>query len=395
MSDIVYLNDMGILSALGKGKEMTINNLLGGDTSGMIEDCELLPDGTTHVGRVRVNLMELPSGLATQNSRNNRLLLTAINEIRCQVDRAIEQYGPHRIGVVLGTSTSGISDGENAIDALNRNGKLTEGFDYAQWEMGSPAIFLSEMLGLYGPAYVVSTACSSGAKAMISARNMLLSGLCDAVITGGIDSLCRLTLYGFKALDSISPELTNPMSINRKGINIGEGAAVFLMSREPSRLALLGGGESSDAYHFSAPDPEGIGAELAMLEALKEAGLSPKELCYLNMHGTATIKNDSMEARAVYRVFPEGIPSSSTKPLTGHTLGASGAIEAAFCWLTLSEFNPDGILPPHVWDGHVDNSFPVLDLITSKRKCFGHKAAMSNSFAFGGNNASLIIGETK
>jgi 3-oxoacyl-[acyl-carrier-protein] synthase-1 len=395
MNKVAYLNSLGIVSALGIGKAETVRRLLAGDTSGMIRDSELLIDGSTFVGSVAGKICSVPSSFANQNSRNNQLLLTATEEIRGELYAAINKYGPDRIGVVLGTSTSGISEGEQAIDELDKKGALPDTFDYKMWEMGSPAIFLSEILGIYGPSYAVSTACSSSAKALISARNMLMAGLCDAVITGGVDSLCRLTLNGFKALDTISPELMNPMSVNRKGLNIGEGAAVFLMSREPSDLALLGTGESSDAYHFSAPDPEGIGAVLAMNAALDEANIDKNDLCYLNLHGTATQKNDEMEAKAVVRVFPLGIPSSSTKPLTGHTLGAAGAIEAAFCWLVLSDFNTDGVLPPHIWDGSVDACLPAIDLVSKGKKMKGPKFAMSNSFAFGGSNASLIVGEIK
>jgi 3-oxoacyl-[acyl-carrier-protein] synthase-1 len=395
MNKVAYLNSLGIVSALGIGKAETVRRLLAGNTSGMIRDSELLIDGSTFVGSVAGKIYSVPSSFANQNSRNNQLLLTATEEIRGELDAAIDKYGPDRIGVVLGTSTSGISEGELAIDELDKNGVLPDTFDYKMWEMGSPAIFLSEILGIYGPSYVVSTACSSSAKALVSARNILMAGLCDAVITGGVDSLCRLTLNGFKALETISPELMNPMSVNRKGLNIGEGAAVFLMSREPSDLALLGTGESSDAYHFSAPDPEGIGAVLAMNAALNEANVDKNNLCYLNLHGTATQKNDEMEAKAVVRVFPNGIPSSSTKPLTGHTLGAAGAIEAAFCWLVLSDFNIDGVLPPHIWDGSVDACLPPIDLVPKGKKMKGPKFAMSNSFAFGGSNASLIVGEIK
>ncbi len=388
-----YLNALGIVSSLGRGKVETIHRLLSGDTSGMVRDSDLMIDGSTLVGCVDGRIQSVPESFSSQNSRNNQLLMTAIGEIRSEIDKAINKYGTNRIGVVLGTSTSGIREGEDAIRALDTRGNLPTNFDYKMWEMGSPAIFLSEMLGILGPSYVVSTACSSSAKALIAARNMLLAGISDAVITGGVDSLCRLTLNGFKALESVSTELMNPMSMNRKGLNIGEGAAVFLMSKEPSRLALLGAGESSDAFHFAAPDPEGSGASLAIHEALQEANIDKNDLCYLNLHGTATKKNDEMEAKLVSRMSLNEIPSSSTKPLTGHTLGAAGAIEAAFCWLTLSDLNMDGVLPPHIWDGEVDTSLPQINLISKGIKLKGPKYAMSNTFAFGGSNVSLIIGE--
>jgi 3-oxoacyl-[acyl-carrier-protein] synthase-1 len=218
-------------------------------------------------------------------------------------------------------------------------------------------------------------------------------GLCDAVLVGGVDTLCRLTIEGFSALESTSTDIANPMSRNRRGINIGEGAALFTLTREPGRIALLGIGETSDAYHISAPDPTGRGAEAAMRAALVDAGLEPESIDYLNLHATATEKNDEMESRAVSRVFPAGVLCSGTKPLTGHLLGAAGATELAFCWLALEDEHKR--LPPHVWDGAFDPSLPALRLVspgerfsqTPSRRC------MSNSFAFGGSNVSVIVGE--
>jgi 3-oxoacyl-[acyl-carrier-protein] synthase-1 len=395
MRQQLYLNALGIVSALGIGKAETMRRLLIGDTSGMTSSSDLLVDGSAVVGRVVGNISPVSRDYSHHNSRNNELLLTAVNEIQNDIDSAISKFGTQRIGIVLGTSTSGIREGEQAIESVCKQGVLPNSFDYRMWEMGSAALFLAELLGIAGPAYVVSTACSSSAKAIVAARNLLLAGLCDAVITGGVDSLCRLTVNGFKALESISSELMNPMSKNRKGLNIGEGAAVFLLTKEPSSLALLGAGEASDAYHFTAPDPKGVGASLAIRSALSDANIRINDLCYLNLHGTATIRNDQMESAVVSNVLSSNTPASSTKPLTGHTLGAAGAIEAAFCWLVLSDYNVDDILPPHVWDGQADSSLPALTLVERGRKRQGAKCAMSNSFAFGGSNVSLIIGEAR
>jgi len=256
-----------------------------------------------------------------------------------------------------------------------------------------PAVFLARYLGLRGPAYTVSTACTSSAKAFASARGLLRHDLCDAVLVGGVDSLCRLTINGFTALESTTTALSNPMSRNRCGINIGEGAALFLLTRDEAAVELLGIGESSDAHHISAPHPAGSGAEAAMRAALADAGLPASAVDYLNLHATATPRNDEMESRAVARVFPQGVAASGTKPLTGHTLGAAGATELAFCWLALR----DGRLPPHLWDGVVDPELPRLDLIGGERH-FARtrgRVCMSNSFAFGGSNASLLIGDAR
>ena len=266
-------------------------------------------------------------------------------------------------------------------------------------ELGAPASFLADWLGLSGPVYSLSTACTSSARALLSAHRLLQQGLCDAVLCGGVDSLCRLTLNGFSALEAISAERCNPFSANRHGINIGEGAALFVMTKEPvanaSSIALLGGGASSDAHHISAPEPTGAGAQAAMRKALASANVAAQEIDYLNLHGTATQHNDAMESLAVQALFPQGVACSSTKPLTGHTLGAAGALEAAFCWLSLSPYNSDGLLPPHLWDGQADPTLPRLPLVdadTRLRRAQGRRL-MSNSFAFGGSNLSLIIGD--
>ncbi|MDR2216460.1 MAG: beta-ketoacyl-ACP synthase, partial [Nevskiaceae bacterium] len=216
----------------------------------------------------------------------------------------------------------------------------------------------------------------------------------DAVLAGGADALNRFTLAGFVALECVSPKPCNPMSVNRDGINMGEGAALFLISREPGEIALAGWGESSDAHHFSAPDPRGVGAVLAMRSALKMASLQPEDIDYINLHGTATVQNDAMESLAVTTVFGSSVPCSSTKPLTGHALGAAGAIEAAICWQTLRDHH-SGALPVHWWDGQADPALPPLNLVAP-----GHRAqrpprrVLSNSFAFGGSNAALILERT-
>src|SRR5690606_28805698 len=299
------------------------------------------------------------------------------------------------IAVVLGTSTSGIQEATGGIARYLADGRFPSEYRYRQQELAAPAAFLADWLQLAGPAYAISTACTSSARALLSARRLLDLGICDAVLCGGVDSLCSLTLQGFGALEAVSAERCNPFSANRNGINIGEAAALFLMSREAGPIALLGCGASSDAHHISAPQPEGLGAQEAMRKALAEAGLTAEQIDYLNMHGTATVHNDAMESLAVHALFPAGVPCSSTKPLTGHTLGAAGALEAAFCWLCLSEANRDGLLPPHLWDGEADEQLPQLNLVDAGQRLAGSRPRrlMSNSFAFGGNNFSLILGE--
>ncbi len=387
----VYLPALGIVNALGSGADAVAHRLFAGDASGMVLEDGWLPSAPARVGRARGALPEVPDAACA--GRNNQLLLAALAQIEAAVDGALTRHGRARIGVVLGTSTSGIAEGEAAIAAYREHGALPAAYRYAQQEIGMPAVFLARHLALGGPAYTVSTACTSSAKAFASARNLLRHGLCDAVLVGGVDSLCKLTINGFGALESTTAELTNPLSRHRRGINIGEGAALFLMSRDEAAVELLGVGETSDAHHISAPHPDGLGAEAAMRAALADAGLAAHTVDYLNLHATATPKNDEMESRAVARVFPQGVAASGTKPLTGHTLGAAGATELAFCWLALR----DGRLPPHVWDGAADPELPPLDLVAGERRFAraAGRACMSNSFAFGGSNASLLIGDAR
>ncbi|HEX7969799.1 MAG TPA: beta-ketoacyl synthase N-terminal-like domain-containing protein, partial [Stellaceae bacterium] len=245
-----------------------------------------------------------------------------------------------------------------------------------------------------GPAYTIATACSSSGKIFASAQRLIDAALCDAALVGGADTLCRLTLNGFHSLEALAADYCNPFSRNRDGINIGEGAAIFLMSREPARVALLGVGESSDAYHVSAPDPEGTGAMRAMDLALAAARLPASAIDYVNLHGTATPLNDAMEGRAAAALFGNGIPCSSTKAMTGHMLGAAGAGEAGFLWLTLDPDFSDGALPPHLWDGAADPEIPALNLVppATRMPITGRSAMLSNSFAFGGSNVAVVLG---
>lgn len=388
----VYLHALGMINALGHDAHSIVASLAAGVAPGMQPVQSQL--GDAFVGRVHTPLdLAPPDALAAYDCRNNRLLLSALAQIRPAIDAASARFGAHRIGVVLGTSTSGVGAAEAALAHRARTGELAGEFDYRQMEIGTAAPFAAAALGVKGPAYTISTACTSSAKAMISARRLLTLGFCDAVVAGGVDSLCELTLQGFSALDSTSPARMNPMSRTRSGINIGEGAAVFLMSRDEAPVALVGAGESSDAHHISSPDPEGAGGEIALRNALRDAGLDSRTIEYVNLHATATVKNDQMEARLMSRVFPGGVPTSGTKPLTGHTLGAAGATELGLCWLALAR--DDVALPRHLWDGDADPELPVLDLVSEERylsRGTDTQYVMSNSFAFGGSNASLILG---
>ena len=393
-----YLNALGVICALGRDKHEVARKLFAGDCSGLRRESAWVPQRALPVAAVPGELAPIPAELAEHSTRNNQLLLEAALQIRGDIEQAIQTYGRERIGVVLGTSTSGIDEASRGLAHYIREQHFPAEYDYRQQELGAPANFLAEWLQLSGPAYVISTACTSSARALMSAQRLLDLGLCDAVLCGGVDSLCKLTLNGFSSLEAMSDERCNPFSANRNGINIGEAAVLFLMSKQPGAgpaIALLGAGASSDAHHISAPEPSGRGALQAMQKALSRAQLQAAQINYLNLHGTATQHNDAMESLAVAALFAEGVACSSTKPLTGHTLGAAGALEAAFCWLSLSVDNHKHALPPHVWDGAADPALPALNWVTASTRLssIAPRYLMSNSFAFGGNNVSLIIGD--
>lgn len=382
---------MGLVTPLGRGKAAVAANLAAGTRSGLQPRSDLIPGREVHVGMVGG---DLPAAPPRHDSRNSRLMLAALGEIAPEIAAAAQRYGRERIAVILGTSTSGIAEGENAFAAQRHDGAWPVGFHYRQQELGALAASAAEALGLAGPAYTIATACSSSAKVFATARRMIAAGLCDAAVVGGADSLCGTTLNGFASLEALSQGLSNPFSIHRDGINIGEAAAAFLLTREPAPVQFLGIGESSDAHHVSAPDPEGRGALAAMQAALASAGLIPSDISYINLHGTGTPLNDSMEGKAVSALFGNNIPCSSTKGMTGHTLGAAGACEAAFLWLLLHPDFATGQLPPHVWDGARDPQIPPINLVApgvAVPRC-ERLAMLSSSFAFGGNNAALIFG---
>lgn len=361
--------------------------------SGLVMTDDYSPGRVLPVGRVEVSLPPVDELPLPQRSRNNQLALTALNEIKPALNAAIDKFGADRIGVVIGTSTSGIAEGGAALRHYSVTGTLPEEFHYSQQELGSSALMMARVLGVTGPAYVHSCACASSAKALASGARLIRMGICDAVLAGGVDSLCDFTVAGFLALESVSAKPCNPLSKNRNGINIGEGAALFLMSGEPGTVALRGWGESSDGYHMSAPDPTGVGARLAIERALARAGIAADRIDYVNLHGTGTVQNDAMESQVIHSLLGASVPVSSTKPFTGHALGAASAIEAGLCWLAMQDDNPCGKLPPHLWDQMADPALPALH-VAEPGSSLGRplRWVLSNSFAFGGANAALILG---
>ncbi len=350
----------------------------------------------TWVGQVEgLEDLPVPAPLRQFDCRNNRLAALALRQDGFEeaVRAVIGRVGRRRVALVLGTSTSGMLETELAYRQRDpRSGALPDTLIYAgSHNSFSVAAFLRARLGLGGPAVVISTACSSSAKVFASARRMIQADLVDAALVGGVDSLCLTTLHGFHSLQLTAPGPCRPFDLERDGISIAEGAAFALLERvgpgaSAGDVGLLGVGESSDAHHLSTPHPEGIGACLAMQEALRTARLEPNEIDYLNLHGTATPSNDRAESRAVLAALGAEVPCSSTKGATGHTLGAAGALEAVISALALT----GGYLPGGINTSQPDPALAVRYL-TATRAVAPHRI-MSNSFGFGGTNCSLILG---
>ncbi|MGD8163848.1 beta-ketoacyl-[acyl-carrier-protein] synthase family protein [Pantoea sp. FN0307] len=388
---MIYISAFGLLNALGNDTAEIAANLVRGVAPGMRARAGWLHNHPEAVlGGVDGELPAIPDALSAHRSRNNQLLLAALAQIQPQVERAITQFGRDRIAVVMGTSTSGLNEGDEHV-RLTLNNEPSLCWQYPQQELGDPSRFLRNWLGLEGPAFTLSTACSSSARAIISGRRLIEAGLADVALVGGADTLSRMPIGGFHSLESLSPSLCQPFGRDRCGITIGEGAALMLLTREPQPIAILGVGESSDAWHISAPHPEGEGAIRAIRQALAEANMQPDDVGYINLHGTATTLNDQIESKVVHDLFGERVPCSSTKHLTGHTLGAAGITEAAISALILQKNLP---LPPQDFSlSPIDPTLPACAILRQAQPLV-RPVILSNSFAFGGNNASILLGRS-
>jgi 3-oxoacyl-[acyl-carrier-protein] synthase-1 len=359
-------------------------------------DCEPAVGGW--IGRVEG--LEAAPGEATAECRNNRLagVALATDGFAAAIAEAAAVYGPARIGVVLGTSTSGIAAAEEAYRRRDpATGALPANFEFdSTQDLYSLGRHVRAALGLRGPALVISTACASSARSFMDAAQLIRAGVCDAVVVGGADSLCAMTLHGFAALELISPTPCRPCDAARAGISIGEAAGFALLERADAprrdggsgpRLALLGTGATSDGYHMSSPHPEGAGAVGAMRQALRGAGLAPEAVDWVHLHGTGTRANDAMEDLAVSTVFGTATACSSTKGWTGHTLGACGILQAVLAVQCLEQ----DFIPGCLAVTEVDPGFRAQVLTANRAGRVRH--IVSNSFGFGGINCSLVMGQ--
>ena len=374
-------------------------NALGTTTRGVIEalaagrsglrPCSLDLPFETFAGELPAPPPPLPATLVAFDSRTARLAVAGLDEMRPALGRAIARHGASRVGLVIGTTTAGLDRTEGAYAILERTGQLPADYDFhRQHSFGGLLEAVRRAAGTSGPALVVSTACSASAKALASARRLIASDVVDAVLVGGVDGLCATTLHGFHSLEILSTTACRPFSAERTGITIGEGAAYLLVERTgEARAHLLGVGESSDAYHMTAPHPEGEGALAAMREALARADLRPADVDHINAHSPGTRLNDLSEGKAVATLFgAHGVPVASTKGYTGHLLGAAGATEAVFAIVCLEQ----GWIPRSLGADPADETLG-LDIVTARRSR-PLRRVLSNSFAFGGSNVSLLFG---
>jgi 3-oxoacyl-[acyl-carrier-protein] synthase-1 len=389
----LLISAVSLASSLGVGTGPTLAALRrqqGGLARCLFETVAL----DTWVGEVAaLDRIGIEPAVAAFDCRNNRLAQMALRSdgFDLAVAQLKERHGPQRIGVFMGTSTAGILQTEIAYRHRDADGRLPSDFDYARTHNTfSVADFTRHLLGLGGPAVAVSAACASSAKVFGNAARMIESGLIDAAVVGGVDTLCLTTLYGFNSLELVSNEPCRPFDAERRGISIGEAAGYAILERvpadvDPAAVVFAGIGESSDAHHMSSPHPQGAGARAAMEQALRMAALEPAQIDYINLHGTGTPSNDAAEDHAVFDVFGAGVPASSTKGATGHTLGAAGILEAIICTLAIRhDFAPGGINTTRP-DPALRTRYLRDNLSTRVDR------TLSNSFGFGGANCALVL----
>lgn len=332
-------------------------------------DDKIIKGGAFYFGKLEKDFE--PVSEERYNLKCNRVLKYLVDKLD------LSGFDKSEIGIVIGTTNSGVEEYETTEEKH-------------QAELGNPCEFLKRYLGTTNYTAGVSTACTSGIKAFSTAVKLLENDVCKAVIAGGVDTLASMPSYGFHALEVLSHKKTNPFSKNRDGISLGEGGALFLLTKKSGGIKILGIGETSDAYHAATPDPDGLQAAKAIQAALDEANLNPEDIDYINLHGTGTIANDLMEANAVYKIFKDKVPASSTKPLTGHCLGAAAAVETFICYEILKGKRN---VPIHSFDGEYDKNLPKIKLVDKDIPPENVNTCMCTSFGFGGTNAVLVLGK--
>lgn len=391
----IYISKPGVMCGAGFSLEELWESAITGNQKG-IKKAKACNNEEFFAARIPDNLLN-PSS-ARYDMRIMRIEEAALKQIEDDIEIAKNQFGAQRIAICVGSCDNGTEFSVAGHKKYFKNQIFPENYNLEIQGADYVATFIAEKYGIKGAANTFSTACSSSASATIKAAEMITAGLADAAIVGGIDVASDTTLLGFNSLEAVSPEITNPFSKNRKGITLGEAGVFYILSKEPlassknnKNAILLGWGESADAYHMTSPDPTGEGAKKAMENALKSAKIAKTDVDYINLHGTGTKFNDSMEAKAVNAVFGDLTPVSTTKPITGHTLGAAAALELAICFSAINNAE----LPLQIWDKQYDPELPKLNF-ANENSAFSQnqkktKICLSNSFAFGGANACLAI----
>ncbi len=371
----IKITKYNALCNLGSSIEEVFQNAIGG-----VSDCfevteNLIKGKPVRVGTIKTELPKIEN--SDFDLRCNGLLLKVLEPLKCDIENLVKKYGAENIAIVAATTNSGVEEYESSKNP-------------AHCELGNPAKFLKEYLRLKNIHTSVSTACSSGIKAFSVAANFLEHDIASAVIVVGIDSIAKVPIFGFNSLEILSSTPSNPFSKNRKGINIGEAACIFLVEKNVTDgIEIAGIGETTDIFHFTTPDPSAKEAVIAINQALKMSNLKPEDIDYINLHGTGTYANDTMEAKAIYSLFGNKVPTSSTKPLTGHCLGAAATIETALCCKLLEQ--ADGKLFPHIYDGNYDENLEKIKLVPKNFKIEKVSTCLNLSFGFGGTNAAIIL----
>lgn len=392
----IFISKPGIMCSAGNSIEELWQSVLKGNQSG-IKKVKTATDEDFFAARIDDKYLK--QSTARYDMRIMKIEEAALNQIADDINLVKNKFGAERVAVCIGSCDNGTEFSVAGHKKYFADGNFPKEYSLEIQGADYVATFISEKFGLKGPSNTFSTACSSSASAIIKGAEMLMADMADAVIVGGIDIASDTVLIGFNSLEAVSSEITNPFSKNRHGITLGEAGVFFILTKEPiyadnknkgDNPQLLGWGESADAYHMTSPDPTGKGAEKAMRRALESAGIKIIDVDYINMHGTGTKFNDSMESKAIDAVFGDyKVPVSTTKPITGHTLGAAGALEAAICYSSINNVE----LPQQIWDKEQDPEMPVLNIVNKDYKSDKKtKICISNSFAFGGANACLVIG---
>ena len=364
------------LCNLGNNINSIYEKALAGNVSCFEDLTGYLKDTTVHAGIIHCELPQIYE--PDYNIRSNRLILKTLDLLKEKINSLLDKYSPDKIGVIAATTNSGVEEYEKSHNP-------------AHFELGNSACFLHKHLNLKGFYTTVSTACSSGIKAFSLARDLINNNISDAVIIACVDSFTKLPVFGFHSLEVLSDKPSLPFSKNRKGMNIGEACAIFVVEKDTQGIEIKGLGESSDIYHPTTPDPQAKEVIKAISTALTDAKITAEDIDYINAHGTGSSANDLMEATAISAIFGNKTPISSTKPLTGHCLGAAAGIETALCCKLLDDFK--GMLYPEIYDGIYDDNLPEIKLVKKEEHYPQCKICMCSSFGFGGTNAILILGQ--